>query len=124
MAESESQDEEVASIMSPPCSRGSPVPILKTSVSRTQSTESPPPRKLLHLRSLVDGENEQSREDSIVSTETIVDAEKQAAESPVGQQSQSDRLTLVVDGTRFVVSRRLFVSHPNTMLGRWVIVLE
>lgn len=29
-----------------------------------------------------------------------------------------DKLTLIVDGTRFVVERALFVAHPNTMLGR------
>jgi BTB/POZ domain-containing protein 10 len=29
-----------------------------------------------------------------------------------------DKLTLIVDGTRFVVERSLFIAHPNTMLGR------
>jgi hypothetical protein len=114
---SESQDEEVASILSPPVSRTSPVPILKTSGSRSQSIESPPPRKLLHLRS-PDNENEQNQDDSTESTETIVDGEKPAPESQEQRAPSDERLTLVVDGTRFVVSRRLFVSHPNTMLGR------
>lgn len=30
----------------------------------------------------------------------------------------SDKITLVVDDTRFVVERSLFTAHPNTMLGR------
>jgi len=29
-----------------------------------------------------------------------------------------DRITLVVDGKRFVVDPELFRQHPNTMLGR------
>lgn len=29
-----------------------------------------------------------------------------------------DRVTLVVDNTRFVVDPALFVAYPNTMLGR------
>lgn len=29
-----------------------------------------------------------------------------------------DRVTLVVDNTRFVIDPALFVAHPNTMLGR------
>lgn len=35
-----------------------------------------------------------------------------------GKQKEMDKLTLIVDGTRFVVERSLFVAHPNTMLGR------
>lgn len=31
-----------------------------------------------------------------------------------------DKVTLLVDGKRFVVNPALFISHPNTMLGRWV----
>ena len=30
----------------------------------------------------------------------------------------ADKITLVVDDTRFVVERSLFTAHPNTMLGR------
>lgn len=30
-----------------------------------------------------------------------------------------DKVTLLVDGKRFVVNPALFISHPNTMLGRW-----
>jgi len=30
----------------------------------------------------------------------------------------TDKITLVVDDTRFVVERSLFTAHPNTMLGR------
>lgn len=31
-----------------------------------------------------------------------------------------ERLTLVVDETRFIVDQDLFRAHPNTMLGRYV----
>lgn len=31
---------------------------------------------------------------------------------------RDERLTLVVDNTRFVVDPQLFAAHPNTMLGR------
>ena len=34
------------------------------------------------------------------------------------QEGLSDKITLVVDDTRFVVERTLFTAHPNTMLGR------
>ena len=30
----------------------------------------------------------------------------------------SERVTLIVDNTRFVVDPTLFVAQPNTMLGR------
>ena len=30
----------------------------------------------------------------------------------------TDKITLVVDDTRFIVERSLFIAHPNTMLGR------
>lgn len=29
-----------------------------------------------------------------------------------------DRITLLVDNTRFVIDSALFTAHPNTMLGR------
>ena len=32
--------------------------------------------------------------------------------------SSSDRITLVVDNTRFIVDPVLFTAHPDTMLGR------
>lgn len=35
----------------------------------------------------------------------------------------ADKITLVVDDTRFVVERSLFTAHPNTMLGRYGVVL-
>ncbi|XP_058802424.1 BTB/POZ domain-containing protein 10 isoform X3 [Phymastichus coffea] len=34
------------------------------------------------------------------------------------QQSSDERITLIVDNTRFVVDPALFTAHPNTMLGR------
>jgi len=35
-----------------------------------------------------------------------------------GSLMREERLTLVVDNTRFVVDPNLFIGHPNTMLGR------
>ncbi|KAK8747743.1 hypothetical protein OTU49_016570, partial [Cherax quadricarinatus] len=32
--------------------------------------------------------------------------------------SSDDRITLVVEGTRFIVDPAIFTAHPNTMLGR------
>lgn len=51
------------------------------------------------------------------------------APSPVGQgilpsaggslhDAAVDRITLVVENTRFIVDPRLFAGHPDTMLGR------
>ena len=40
-----------------------------------------------------------------------------------GPSRASDRITLVVDETRFVVDAEIFRAQPNTMLGRWVLVL-
>jgi BTB/POZ domain-containing protein 10 len=37
--------------------------------------------------------------------------------SPVSDE----RITLVVDNTRFILDPALFTAHPNTMLGRYVI---
>ncbi|XP_071057443.1 BTB/POZ domain-containing protein 10 isoform X2 [Onthophagus taurus] len=36
----------------------------------------------------------------------------------VGPPSSEDRVTLIVDNTRFVVDPAIFTAHPNTMLGR------
>ena len=33
--------------------------------------------------------------------------------------SSDNRVTLVVDGTRFIVDPAIFAQHPETMLGRW-----
>ncbi|EDO39749.1 predicted protein [Nematostella vectensis] len=37
---------------------------------------------------------------------------------PSSNDKLSEKLTLVVDNTRFVVDRSLFTAHPNTMMGR------
>jgi hypothetical protein len=37
---------------------------------------------------------------------------------PSTAATSSDRITLVVDETRFVIDPQLFRAHPNTMLGR------
>ena len=36
-----------------------------------------------------------------------------------GGHDHEEKITLVVDGTRFVVRPSLFTSRPDTMLGRW-----
>ncbi|KAG7274449.1 hypothetical protein CRUP_033605 [Coryphaenoides rupestris] len=47
---------------------------------------------------------------------------KEAAGGGAGARSTrtSERVTLIVDNTRFVVDPTIFVAQPNTMLGRWV----
>ena len=35
------------------------------------------------------------------------------------ESAHPEKITLVVDGTRFVVDPGLFTSRPDTMLGRW-----
>ncbi|XP_044587535.1 BTB/POZ domain-containing protein 10 isoform X2 [Cotesia glomerata] len=35
-----------------------------------------------------------------------------------GNQQSDDRITLIVDNTRFILDPSLFTAHPNTMLGR------
>lgn len=35
-----------------------------------------------------------------------------------GQVQTQEKVTLVVDGTRFVVNPQIFTAHPDTMLGR------
>lgn len=39
-----------------------------------------------------------------------------------GGDCGADKITLVVDDTRFIVERSLFIAHPNTMLGRLVML--
>ena len=34
----------------------------------------------------------------------------------------SERVTLIVDNTRFVVDPSIFTAQPNTMLGRFVLL--
>ena len=41
-----------------------------------------------------------------------------ALPTPTMTTNNSDRVTLVVDETRFVIDPQLFRAHPNTMLGR------
>lgn len=36
----------------------------------------------------------------------------------MSNQQSDDRITLIVDNTRFVLDPALFTAHPNTMLGR------
>lgn len=41
--------------------------------------------------------------------------------SSSSQTVAPEKVTLVVDGTRFTVNPQIFTAHPDTMLGRWVI---
>lgn len=42
-----------------------------------------------------------------------------------GNNIQNDeRITLIVDHTRFVVDPSLFTAFPDTMLGRYVVIKE
>ena len=45
-------------------------------------------------------------------------AQEQTIVSSTTVNTASDRVTLVVDETRFVIDPQLFRAHPNTMLGR------
>ena len=45
-------------------------------------------------------------------------AQEQTIVSSTTVNTTSDRVTLVVDETRFVIDPQLFRAHPNTMLGR------
>ncbi|KAG7274448.1 hypothetical protein CRUP_033604 [Coryphaenoides rupestris] len=47
---------------------------------------------------------------------------KEAAGGGAGARSTrtSERVTLIVDNTRFVVDPTIFVAQPNTMLGSWL----
>ncbi|XP_019878630.1 BTB/POZ domain-containing protein 10 isoform X1 [Aethina tumida] len=47
---------------------------------------------------------------------SVVSTAAATANMPAAQSE--DRVTLVVDNTRFVVDPAVFVAHPNTMLGR------
>ncbi|XP_049829589.1 BTB/POZ domain-containing protein 10 isoform X1 [Schistocerca gregaria] len=50
---------------------------------------------------------------------SAVDSESVTPASPAAATPLSDdRVTLVVDNTRFIVDPALFTAHPNTMLGR------
>ncbi|KAJ2938417.1 hypothetical protein O0L34_g13334 [Tuta absoluta] len=51
------------------------------------------------------------------STSQTLDPPRNGAKNP-GQIGGEDRITLVVDNTRFVVDPAQFTAHPNTMLGR------
>ena len=42
-----------------------------------------------------------------------------AALDVLDASGKEEKITLVVDGTRFVVSPSLFTNRPDTMLGRW-----
>eukprot|EP00118_Oscarella_pearsei_P003823 m.15883 g.15883 ORF g.15883 m.15883 type:complete len:348 (+) comp26605_c0_seq2:39-1082(+) len=90
---------EIEAIFSDSRSRVSPVPILKTSQSRSSS---PKPKKIERPMSVEDEDR--------VAAEVVVCSQKST--------TSTERLNLVVGGTKFVVSRSLLISQPNTMLGR------
>ncbi len=41
-----------------------------------------------------------------------------------GPSSLGDKITLVIDDTRFVLNTSLFTAHPDTMLGMQIPVLR
>jgi len=51
----------------------------------------------------------------------VYESAKEAGGAAGARSSKtSERVTLIVDNTRFVVDPTIFVAQPNTMLGRWV----
>ncbi|KAJ8687998.1 hypothetical protein QAD02_023793 [Eretmocerus hayati] len=50
--------------------------------------------------------------------ESITSGMNSSSGTSLHQQSSDERITLIVDNTRFVVDPALFTAHPNTMLGR------
>uniref|UniRef100_A0A915KZ90 BTB domain-containing protein n=1 Tax=Romanomermis culicivorax TaxID=13658 RepID=A0A915KZ90_ROMCU len=55
---------------------------------------------------------------SLVNMPIISSSNKLQPSSSANQQSQNERLVLVVENTRFLVDSSLLLSKPNTMLGR------
>ncbi|KAK6628805.1 BTB/POZ domain-containing protein 10 [Polyplax serrata] len=64
-------------------------------------------------RIIVNGHRNRSR-----SQQSGSSGKSQTREQQAMSQGTDDRITLVVDNTRFVLDRSLFTAHPNTMLGR------
>jgi len=55
-------------------------------------------------------------------TEYFNTQDRHAVSSSINSQTVApEKVTLVVDGTRFAVNPQIFTAHPDTMLGRWVI---
>lgn len=54
------------------------------------------------------------------STSVVTTTTQTGVGSAHNQSSGDERLTLLVDNTRFIVDWALFTAHPNTMLGRLV----
>ncbi|KAL4233372.1 BTB/POZ domain-containing protein 10 [Mactra antiquata] len=75
------------------------------------------PANLLINFPIVDGpgyfEMEETKSVVVVNQKTVTGQPRDTSSPRLG-----DRITLVVDGKRFVVDPELFRQHPNTMLGR------
>ncbi|CAM5171046.1 unnamed protein product [Eretmochelys imbricata] len=57
--------------------------------------------------------------DHFIAQERNASSTMGSTSSAMGSQSQApEKVTLVVDGTRFVVNPQIFTAHPDTMLGR------
>ena len=57
--------------------------------------------------------------EEICSSSDKIQVNKKVQEQAIlSTTNNSDRVTLVVDETRFVIDPQLFRTHPNTMLGR------
>ncbi|XP_014207383.1 BTB/POZ domain-containing protein 10 isoform X2 [Copidosoma floridanum] len=50
--------------------------------------------------------------------ENVTSGANSSSGTSLHQQSSDERITLIVDNTRFVMDPALFTAHPNTMLGR------
>jgi BTB/POZ domain-containing protein 10 len=79
--------------------------------SSGDASPSPPPRNQIHLKTSLG-----------VSSSTASPSGSQQTSSSAASGSDhhhsNDRITLVVDNTRFIVDPVLFTAHPDTMLGR------
>ncbi|XP_014298852.1 BTB/POZ domain-containing protein KCTD20 isoform X1 [Microplitis demolitor] len=81
---------------------------------RWHSCESSGLRKNLNQRmrpAIGIGKNQPQNRDSLVNGGL-------AGNMSSNQQPSDDRITLIVDNTRFILDPSLFTAHPNTMLGR------
>lgn len=52
------------------------------------------------------------------SQHSVGTSKNQGRETAIMAPAVEERITLVVDNTRFVLDPSLFTAHPNTMLGR------
>nr|WOE90271.1 BTB/POZ domain-containing protein 10-like protein [Scolopendra mutilans] len=85
--------------------------------SRNQAHQLGPTRNHAHDRC---SNSSQDNEIGTTTTPTTTSVVSVAANNALiyTNSSSNDRITLVVDNTRFIVDPAIFIAHPNTMLGR------